>query len=70
MSRTYITVQGDMWDSVAHLQLGGVAYTDKLMGANRHLLGYFVFPAGVALSLPDVGPDIADSSPPWKGGPR
>ena len=29
--RTYTTVQGDMWDSIAFTQLGDTAYTDRLI---------------------------------------
>ena len=33
--KTYTTVQGDLWDSIAYKTLGSVHYTDKLMAANR-----------------------------------
>ncbi len=29
--KTYTTVQGDMWDSIAYRQLGSTDYTDKLL---------------------------------------
>jgi phage tail protein X len=64
--RTYTTVQGDMWDSIAHTQLGDVAHTDKLLNLNQQHLGYYIFPAGVVLVLPDVDPDPPEISPPWK----
>ncbi len=66
MSRTYTTVQGDMWDSIAFAQLGGVQHTDKLMRANPRYLGYYTFPAGVALTLPEVEDREAGTPPPWK----
>ena len=44
MSKTYTTVQGDRWDSVAYKQLGSCAYAPNLMAANPQHLGYFVFP--------------------------
>lgn len=67
MSRTYTTVQGDMWDSIAYTQLGDVAYTDKLMNLNRQYRDYFIFPAGIVLTLPDaVAERVPDSAPPWK----
>ena len=47
MSKTYTTVQGDRWDSVAYKQLGSCAYAPNLMAANPQHLGYFVFPAGI-----------------------
>lgn len=68
MSKTYITAQGDMWDSIAHFQLGDVAYTDKLMNLNTAYREYYIFPAGITLVLPDI--IIEESSvanlPPWK----
>lgn len=66
MSKTYTTVQGDMWDSIAHSQLGDVVYTDDLMNANRAYLSYYTFPAGIVLALPDVVETVSDSLPPWK----
>jgi len=66
MSKTYTTVQGDMWDSIAYSQLGDVAYTDDLMNANRAHLSYYTFPAGIVLTLPDVVEAVSDSLPPWK----
>ncbi|MBR2941845.1 MAG: tail protein X [Clostridia bacterium] len=66
MSKTYTTVQGDMWDSIAHKQMGDVAYTDKLMNLNRQYLGYFTFPAGIVLTLPEEEASEIGTLPPWK----
>lgn len=69
MSKTYTTVQGDMWDSVAYCQLGSVAYTDLLMRQNLQYHDIYIFPAGIVLELPEVNTvtDIAtDTLPPWK----
>ncbi|MDI9501031.1 MAG: tail protein X [Bacillota bacterium] len=68
MSRTYTTVQGDMWDSIAYSQLGSVAHTDKLMNLNTKYRDYYIFPAGITLILPDVDEETADvdTAPPWK----
>ena len=41
MSKTYTTIQGDMWDSIAFSQLGSEAYTDRLMNLNPQYLGYY-----------------------------
>ena len=38
--KTYRTVQGDMWDSIAFAQLGSEAYTDRLMNLNRQYRMY------------------------------
>ncbi len=68
MSKTYVTAQGDMWDSIAYSQLGDVAHTDKLMNLNTAYRDYYIFPAGITLVLPDI--TIEESStanlPPWK----
>lgn len=65
--KTYTTVQGDMWDSIAYTQLGSVNHTDKLMNANLKYREYYTFPAGIVLTLPDVTEStVSDSLPPWK----
>lgn len=69
MAKTYTTVQGDMWDSIAYAQLGSTSHTDKLINANRKYLDYYIFPAGIELVLPEVEEAAAASSlPPWKRG--
>ena len=64
--RTYTTVQGDMWDSIAFTQLGDTAYTDRLMNLNRQYRMYYTFPAGIVLTLPEPEVKISDTLPPWK----
>ncbi len=67
MSKTYTTIQGDMWDSIAHRELGSVSHTAKLMSANQKYLDYFFFPAGIVLILPEIpSGSVSDSLPPWK----
>ncbi|HWP51645.1 MAG TPA: tail protein X [Clostridia bacterium] len=67
MSITYTTVQGDMWDSIAYAQLGDVAHTDKLINLNRQYREYYIFPAGIILTLPEVATEsVTDALPPWK----
>lgn len=65
--KTYTTVQGDMWDSIAYNEMGDTAYTDQLMWANREYLGYLLFPAGVVLTIPEPEETAVDDLPPWKG---
>jgi len=55
-----------MWDSIAYSRLGNVAYTGNLMNLNPAYLGYYVFPAGITLALPDVSAEPVSSLPPWK----
>lgn len=64
--KTYTTIQGDMWDSIAYHQLGDCHYTDQLMNANISLLEYVIFPAGIVLTLPDVKVSPVSLLPPWK----
>ena len=45
---------------------GSVAYTDKLMNLNPQHLGYYTFPAGIVLKLPDPVENVNDAMPPWK----
>ncbi len=64
--RTYTTVQGDMWDSIAYAQLGDVAHTDKLINANLQYREYYIFPAGITLVLPEIPERVSNTLPPWK----
>ena len=64
--KTYTTKQGDMWDSIAYQQMGSCEYTNELMRANRQLLDYYTFPAGIVLTIPDVSAEASSTAPPWK----
>lgn len=66
--KTYTTVQGDMFDSIAHAQLGSTAHTGTLMRCNQQYLGFYSFPAGITLTLPEVTEtaDLDERLPPWK----
>ena len=66
MSKTYTTVQGDRWDSVAYTQLGSCALAPRLMAANSQYLNYFEFPAGIDLTLPEIETKTSSTLPPWK----
>ncbi len=64
--KTYKTVQGDMWDSIAYQQLGSTEYTDRLMRLNCAYRNYYIFPAGIVLTLPEPVYKISENLPPWK----
>ena len=64
--KTYSTKQGDTWDLIAHQQMGSCEHTKELMWANRSLLDYYTFPAGVTVTIPDVKETPASTLPPWK----
>ena len=68
--KTYTTVQGDMWDSIAFTQLGSTAYTDRLMNLNRQYRMYYTLPAGITLVLPEPEKKILTTLPPWKRGAK
>lgn len=65
---TYRTISGDMWDRIAHDEMGSSYYVDRLMKANPQYLDYFVFPAGIVLTIPEVEEETAEELPPWKRG--
>ena len=64
--KTYTTVQGDMWDSIAHAQLGSANHIDKLIRANLAYREYYSFPAGIVLNLPEIPEQVSQTLPPWK----
>lgn len=63
---TYRTIQGDMWDSIAYKVFGDRSYTGKLMQLNPQHKDYYIFPAGVTLTLPDATITTNELLPPWK----
>lgn len=64
--RTYRTVQGDMWDSIAFKELGSYFHTDKLINANLAYRQYYIFPAGINLTIPDVDNSSVNALAPWR----
>lgn len=65
---TYTTVQGDTWDTAAKYVYGDETKAQLLMEHNRQYLDMMVFPAGVALSCPDMSSDagLIRSYPEWR----
>ena len=70
MSKTYVTQQGDTWDSIAFSEMGSEELTHLLVMANADMRRMMIFPSGVTLTVPDVPEGAAvtagDSLPPWK----
>ena len=65
-SNTYITIQGDTWDSISLAVYGDELYVDFLMQHNFPLLDYCIFPAGVEVIIPAL-PDNEDNDyPDWR----
>ena len=70
MSKTYITRQGDTFESIAWQQMGASERMWELMAENRKLVDVAVFEAGVELSIPETVTEPTFSStvmtPPWR----
>lgn len=66
MSKTYTTVQGDMWDKVSKTVYGTEAGMTKLLEANEAYRNFAIFPAGLVLAIPDYEPPKTDRLPPWR----
>ena len=62
----YRTIQGDTWDMIAKKVLGDTRYTGNILQANLQHNHYFIFPAGIALTIPDADTTDPSSSVPWK----
>ena len=64
---TYTTQSGDTFDLISFKVFGTCQYVDKIIDANRDKIDYFIFPAGVELTIPDITPEIKKTAlPPWK----
>lgn len=68
MNTIYRTIQGDTWDMIAKKVYGAEKHLDYLMANNFPLLDYFIFPAGIAVNIPELPADIPDDLPPWRKG--
>lgn len=67
MARSYVTIQGDTWDSIA-FRLWGVEHRmDRLYAANPDHADVLVFSAGVTLVLPNTPEKttLKMELPPW-----
>lgn len=67
MSKTYTTIQGDMWDLIAYKVYGNEIYMKELLEANEQYKNMSIFPSGVVLTCPEVKPKGMSLAPPWKG---
>jgi phage tail protein X len=70
MAKTYMTVSGDTWDSIAYAQMGSEYYCGELMDANLRHLDYMIFPAGIELTIPEIADsgdgDLDEAYPEWR----
>ncbi len=68
MPSTYTTISDDRWDAIALKTLGSEMYVTQLMQANRQYLGYYAFPDGIVLTLPEITVDEDAELPAWRRG--
>ena len=64
--KPYITVQGDMWDSIAYKCYGDEAGINELIKANEAYIDMVIFPAGIVLSVPEYAKPVTNTLPPWR----
>ncbi len=67
-SKTYITIQGDMWDGIAFRVLGSEYYMSELIDANPEHRETVIFSANVVLTIPEIVIPVSQNLPPWKRG--
>lgn len=68
MNKTYTTILGDTWDTIAYKILGNESYTDKLIKSNLKHRHTVIFHAGIVLAIPEVEMETSAELPPWKRG--
>lgn len=69
MAKTYVTKQGDTWDSIAYNELGDEYYMTELMALNYEHRMTVIFSSGITLQLPEVTQTQLQNDtnlPPWK----
>lgn len=68
--KSYTTVSGDTWDTIARAAYGDELKAEHLMKerANIRLLDYQVFPAGIVVNIPEISDETAysDDLPDWR----
>ncbi len=69
--KTYKTISGDTFDSIAYAEYGSCDYADRVMTANIDKIEYLIFPAGITLSLPGEteladATAVASDAPAWR----
>lgn len=64
--KTYTTVLGDTWDSIAYNLYGDEKYMSYLIQANLPLLDIMKFSHGVVLNVPALPEDLDEDLPNWR----
>lgn len=66
MSKTYTTIQGDMWDSISYKVYGNEKYMGLLMQGNPEHIETFIFGAGTVLTVPALKEETTADLPSWR----
>lgn len=66
--KTYITTEGDSWDSIAQKIYDSELHADYLMKNNIDRLDIYIFPSGVELKTPELTDEFKteNSLPDWR----
>lgn len=64
--KTYSTIQGDMWDSIAYKLFGTEYAINALIDANQKYKDIIIFPAGIVLNVPVYEIPKNSNIPPWE----
>lgn len=66
--KTYITTEGDCWDSIAKTVYGSEFHADYLMKNNIDKIDIYIFPSGVELKTPELSEELktANNLPDWR----
>lgn len=66
MLKQYITIQGDMWDSIAFKLYGTENGMNTLLEANQQHADVVIFGADVVLTVPEYNKPKESTLPPWR----
>ncbi|MED1803023.1 tail protein X [Brevibacillus porteri] len=68
MTKTYNTIQGDMWDTIAYKTLGSEYHMTALIDAKPKHRETVIFSGGITLAIPEIAEPEPETLPPWKRG--
>lgn len=66
VEKTYVTIQGDMWDTISYKVYRNENYAGVLMQANPELLNTFIFGAETVLVIPELELESPSGLPSWR----
>lgn len=66
MVKSYTTISGDTWDSIAKKVYGNEKFVTYLMENNKWAVNIFTFPSGLMLYIPPLPKDDVANLPDWR----